>query len=86
MENLDDAIFNICRLKGELLGTQCMINAILRGLSDEQFESVLHGFREGMELARVALLNSEQAGEGVSVGLETYAQQVSANYPAAGPF
>jgi hypothetical protein len=81
MENLQDAMFNICRLKGELLGTQAMINAILNALSDEQLVSVLHDFRAEMELARAHWLNSSQAGEGVSVGLETYAQQVSANYP-----
>ena len=86
METLEDATINICRLKGEALGMQCMISAILSTLPAAQFELTMRAFREELEVARVVMLNSEQVGEQVVHGFETFAQQMTTRFPSSEPF
>lgn len=76
MKDLQEATVQICRLKGEALGMQCVINAILRALPPREFEAVMLEYEQELEAARVTLLNHARTGDDVIYGLDTYAQQV----------
>jgi len=76
MKDLEAATVKICQLKGEAMGMQCMLNAILRSLPRQALVQTLIEFATEAETARVVLLNSERVGEHVIDGFETYIQQV----------
>lgn len=78
MNDLQAATEKICQLKGEALGMQCLMNAILATLLPHQRAAVLSEFDVETEAARVVLLNSDRVGESVSDGFETYIQSVKA--------
>lgn len=78
MKDLQEATEQICKLKGEAMGMQCVINAILRALPPREFEAVMLEYEQEIEVARVVLLNHASIGDAVIHGLDTYAQQVSA--------
>lgn len=77
MKDLPEAMENICRLKGEAIGMQAMINAIVQTLPMPQLAHTLRIFETETEAAKVVLLNSARANEHVLDGLDAYALQVS---------
>lgn len=80
MKDLQEATTNICRLKGELFGIECMLNALLSTLPEQQRGQVLHEFGEELEAMRVALLNDARTGEHVIDGLDAFLQRASARF------
>lgn len=78
MKDLQEATEKICELKGELIGAQCMINALLRVLPPRDFSAVLREFDQELEAAQVVLLNSDRIGEHVLRGLDIYVQTANA--------
>lgn len=80
MNTLQQATQNICELKGESLGIQAMINALLRAIPETLRAEVLQEFDQELEIARVSLLNSNRAGEHVLQGLDTYAHVVLSTF------
>ena len=78
MKDLQEATEKICELKGEAMGMQCVINAILRALAPRDFEAVMREYEQEIEAAKVTLLNHDSVGDAGILGLDTYARQVSA--------
>lgn len=81
MNDLDEAIENICRLKGEAMAVQCMLNAILRTLPPALLAQAMSEFDEEAEAAKVHLLNSDRAGEYVIAGFDTYVHAATTRFP-----
>ena len=80
MKDLPAAMEKICQLKGEAIGMQCLINALLSRLCESERQQVLRAFEEEAEAAKVVFLNSARAGEHVLDGLDTYVLSVSARF------
>lgn len=78
MEDLEQVTAYLSHLKGETLAMETMINAFLHAMPEQQLASTLREFDRSMEIAKVTLLNSDQAGEHVLRGFDAYVQRAKA--------
>ncbi|AHE29613.1 putative gp54 [Burkholderia pseudomallei] len=77
MKDLKDVADRICELKGENMALLAVVDALLRSMSKDQLNRFITEHTQALEVARVTLLNSERAGDGVLSSFERYSEGFS---------
>jgi hypothetical protein len=84
MKDLKETQQKLLELKGETIGIECIVKALLRAMPLDQLAATLREFDAATEAAKVALLNHAQTSDRVLDGLDACARRVSASFLTPG--
>ena len=84
MKDLPETQQKLLNLKGEVLGIECMLRALLRAMPLDQLAASLREFDAEAEAAQVALLNHDRNSDRVIGGLGAYVHRALTTFLTPG--